>query len=53
MFYIFHKIRTFVAPGISRPGFCRMSTTTGIMIVSMFALLCVGFVRKYGGRFKK
>lgn len=30
-----------------------MSTTTGIVIIIMFALLCAGFVVKYGGRFKK
>lgn len=24
-FFYFHKIRTFVAPGIIRPGFCRMT----------------------------
>ena len=30
-----------------------MSTTTEIVIIIMFALLCAGFVAKYGGRFKK
>ena len=31
----------------------NMSTTTGIIIIGMFALLCAGFVWKYGGKFKK
>jgi hypothetical protein len=30
-----------------------MNTTTGIVIIVMFALLCAGFVAKYGMRFKK
>ena len=36
-----------------RPGFCRMSTTTGFVMILMFGLLCAGFVWKYGHKFKK
>lgn len=31
----------------------QMDTVTGIIIVAMFALICFGFVRKYGDKFKK
>ena len=30
-----------------------MTTTTGVIIVVMFAILCAGFVWKYGDKFKK
>jgi len=30
-----------------------MNGTTGFVMILMFGLLAYGFVRKYGGRFKK
>ncbi len=52
-FFYFHKIRTFVAPGIIRPGFCNMDATTIVVLMLMFSAAAFYVVRKYGNRFKK